>query len=195
MFKSATCIVALLDENNGQIWMGADGAAVSGYSLHEITYPKIFIKDEKFLIGYTSSFRMGQLIECVFKPPKIPQGKSNYQYLITLFIPSLMKCLSENKFTTEKENVSTGGEFLIGFNSEIFKIQPDFAVLQPNVPYMATGCSEDLALGSLFTTEMLSNPSSYESYILPHKRLEIALQAASKFSAGVSNPFTILSLF
>jgi len=58
-------------------------------------------------------------------------------------------------------------------------------VLEPESGYCAVGCGEDLALGSLYTTESLN--------WTPDDRVKIALEAAEKFSSMVQRPFHILN--
>ncbi len=53
-----TCIAAVAHEGN--VWMGADSAGVSGLALAVRRDPKIYRVGD-FLFGFTSSFRMGQL--------------------------------------------------------------------------------------------------------------------------------------
>jgi hypothetical protein len=54
-----TCIVGIVE--NGKVYMGGDAAGVNGYSVRVRKDPKLF-KVGEFLFGYTSSFRMGQLL-------------------------------------------------------------------------------------------------------------------------------------
>ena len=63
-----TCIVGLADGEN--VWIGADSASggANGWAITRVVAPKVFplqIKevDQWLLIGYTSSFRMGQILE------------------------------------------------------------------------------------------------------------------------------------
>jgi len=51
--------------------------------------------------------------------------------------------------------------------------------------YCAVGCGEDLALGSLHTTEGLN--------WTPADRIKRALEAAEKFSSMVQRPFHVLN--
>ena len=55
-----TCIVGLETPNG--IMMGCDSAAVGGGNIFTTRLKKVF-KRGKFLIGYSTSFRMGQVIQ------------------------------------------------------------------------------------------------------------------------------------
>ena len=54
-----TCIVGLIDGR--RVWMGGDSAGVSGLDITVRADAKVF-RNGDFLIGFTSSFRMGQLL-------------------------------------------------------------------------------------------------------------------------------------
>ena len=51
-----TCIVGLIDGR--RVWMGGDSAGVSGLDITVRADAKVF-RNGDFLIGFTSSFRMG----------------------------------------------------------------------------------------------------------------------------------------
>ncbi|KKN17732.1 hypothetical protein LCGC14_0962700, partial [marine sediment metagenome] len=62
-----TCIVGFIDDG-GKAWMGGDSAGVAGHHTHPRRDPKVF-RVGPVLIGYTSSFRMGQLLRYHLKIP------------------------------------------------------------------------------------------------------------------------------
>ena len=171
-----TAIVALIEDD--VVYMGGDGAGVAGLSLVMRKDPKVF-KNGSFVIGFTTSFRMGQLLRYKFKPPKHPDNISDNVYMNTLFIDKVRRCFEDNAY---KE----GGNFIVGYKGKLFIIDNDFQVGIPVVPYASVGCGHDLCKGSLHSTQKLD--------IDPKKRIKMALEAAEVFSGGVSKPFTILSL-
>ena len=65
-----TAIVGLVQD--GSVYIGADSAGVYGMSLTVRADTKVFRK-KKYLFGFTTSFRMGQLIRYAMKLPK-PRG-------------------------------------------------------------------------------------------------------------------------
>jgi len=73
---------------------------------------------------------------------------------------------------------------MIGWRGRLFCVYSDLQVAESAWPFMALGCGDHLALGSLHSTE--------EYQHTPRERLTLALQAAEAFSAGVRGPFTIL---
>ena len=179
-----TAIAGVVEK--GKVYIGGDSAGVGGYSLSVRSDPKVFINGE-FIFGYTSSFRMGQLLQYSFSPPKPFENQSKMEYMITSFVPAIKDVFKKNGFQSMENGVESGGTFLLGYRGELFEIEDDYQVARLNQPYYACGCGMDLVLGSLHATNHFSN-------ITPEERIEMALDAAAEFSAGVRGPHTILSI-
>lgn len=177
-----TCIVGLVD--NGDIWIGGDSAGVNtALQLSILKQPKVFIKDS-IIYGYTSSFYMGQLIQYSLCRPEGIDSFEPDVYLATKLIPEFKKLFELNHYAKVEHNIHTGGFFLVGFKSRLFKIQQDYSFNETHIPYMATGCGEDVSLGSMHATLLLP----------PRNRVYTALSAAQAHYAGVKEPFTIIKL-
>lgn len=177
-----TCIVALVQD--GKIYMGADSAGVAGYSLMVRRDPKIYRVDNKMLIGFTSSFRMGQLLGYALVLPEHHSDVHIERYMATSFIDAVRTCLKTGGYAKRENEVESGGTFLVGYRSELFLIDSDFQIGKSAHPYGAVGCGADLALGALHATVM--------GALGPQERLQAALTAAEEFSAGVRRPFMIM---
>jgi len=180
-----TCIVAL--KHKGVIYMGADSAGVGGYSLSVRTDPKIY-RSGPALFGFTTSFRMGQLLGHAFEMPKHHRDVPIEKFMATTFIDAIRKCLKDGGFAQLKESVEKGGTFLVGYHGKIFHVDDDYQVGTARVPFEAVGCGFDLALGSLHATHTIAKS------IHPRARIRLALRAAECFSAGVRAPFLIQEL-
>lgn len=174
-----TCIVGLVD--NGDVYIGGDSAGVAGLSLSIRADEKVF-GNGPFIMGFTTSFRMGQLLRYKFSPPDQSLHQGDMEYMVTSFIDAARRCFANNGFGDK--DASTGGTFLVGFNGILYTIESDFQVGLPAPGYDAVGCGADLALGAMYATDGMP----------PEERINTALLAASTFSAGVSPPFTILRL-
>ena len=94
-----TCIVAL--KENGKVYIGGDCAGSDQSFTHSRKDPKVF-KRGKFLIGFTSSFRMGQLLMHTLKVD--PQSsiecigatiQTDYQFMCTTFVNADRECLKK----------------------------------------------------------------------------------------------------
>lgn len=174
-----TCIVGIVDED--KVYIGGDSAGVAGLNLWVRADLKVFNIGE-FVFGFTSSFRMGQLLQYSFTPPKIGNGDL-MKYMATDFVDAVRETLKAGGYAQIDKNVEKAGAFLVGVRGRLFSIEDDYQVGETICGYNAVGCGASFALGSLATTEGQDLP--------PKQKVRIALEAAEKFSAGVSKPFTI----
>ena len=178
-----TCIVGLVE--NGTVYLGGDSAGVNG-SLHLTVRadPKVF-RNGPCLIGYTSSFRMGQLLRYKLEPPLCAPATDPLEYLATSFVDAVRGTLKAGGMASKENDVEQGGAFLVGYRGRLFTIHEDYQVGESTVPYAAVGCGAPYALGALFAA-----PPT----VTPDVRLRVALEAAEQFSAGVRRPFVFEAL-
>lgn len=177
-----TAIVGIVED--GKVWIGGDSAGVGGLSMQIRSDPKVF-KNGEFVIGYTSSFRMGQILEHHLSAPLPYEGESGMAYMVKRFIPAVKAQLRDHGFQRCSEGQDSGGTFLVGYRGELYEVEDDYQVARVQQRYHAVGCGRDLALGSLYTTNQFE--------MSPKERITTALSAAAEFSAGVRAPFTIIS--
>ena len=177
-----TCIVGFVDKNN-DIYIGGDSAGVSRMDIRIRSDAKVFERND-MLFGYTSSFRMGQLLRFKLNIPPQPNHTGDYEYVCTLFIDEVRKCLKENGYTTVKDNEEKIGEFIIGYRDNLYHVESDLQVGMVADSYDACGCGENYALGSLATNKDINA----REIVLK------ALEVAEKFSAGVRRPFVVVTL-
>jgi len=163
--------------------MGADSAGVGGYYIERRADSKVFVNGE-FIIGFTTSFRMGQLLRYGFCPPKPTEGKDIFEYMVTDFVDAVRNRLKSGGFAATKDGEESGGTFLVGYRGRLFNVQNDYQVAEQFGDYAACGCGQDIALGSMFSTK--GKPTE--------ERIRTALEAAEEYNAGVRGPFNILKL-
>ncbi|SFM09289.1 hypothetical protein [Pelosinus propionicus] len=176
-----TCVAAVVYDN--VVYMGADSAGVAGTDLTVRADQKVFTNGE-FLIGFTSSFRMGQLLRYAFTPPKYyADEKDLYAYMVTDFINAVRTCLKNGGYAQIDKGEEIGGIFLVGVRGRLFQVESDYQVGESAYPYSAVGCGEAYALGALSVTHTID----------PEKRIQLALSTAENFSAGVRGPFVVLN--
>ena len=176
-----TCIVAY--EKDGKVWMGGDSAGVAGYSISARGDSKVFINGD-YMIGFTSSFRMGQLLRYKFNPSPCNDWDLE-RHMSTTFIDEVRRCFRDNGWLESSSGVESGGVFLVATKGRIFIVHSDFQLGWNRVPYNACGCGEDLALGVMHG---LHKQNTFD----PGDIVLTALEAAAEFSAGVCGPFNIL---
>jgi len=173
-----TCIVGI--EYNGNIYMGGDSAGSNGWSISTQVSPKIF-KVGELLIGYTSSFRMGQLLQYQLEIEAQEQG-SNEEYMIKVFAETARSLFKEYGYSKIEKNEEEGGRFLVGYRGELYLVQSDFSVLRTIDRFNSVGCGAAYALGALKILDLSD----------PEVALTKALESAAYFSTGVRGPFHFL---
>lgn len=179
-----TCVVAI--EHEGKVWMGGDSAATREDDIVCRSNEKVFINGE-FIIGYSGSFRIGQLLQYALKPPKQNLFKqTDMEYMVIDFVDALRKMLKEKgALMEEKEGDAHDSEFIVGYQGKIYVIESDFNVSRPLYNYAACGVGMDYALGAMFVMPE-------ELHVV--SKIEKALLASSEFCTAVRKPFNILSL-
>lgn len=181
-----TCIVGYVE--NGTVFIGGDSAGVAGLDITIRQDTKVF-KVGEFLIGYTSSFRMGQLLRFNLKLPEHREDKKDvYEYMCTDFIDAVRKCLKDGGYARKNNEEERGGVFLVGYKGRLFQIEGDYQVGESLVNYNAAGCGDSYAKGALYATRENSHDVDSKEKVL------IALNAAAEHSAGVAAPFSVLSI-
>ena len=141
-----TCIIGFI--KNKKVYIGGDSAGVGGLDVTLRRDSKVF-KNGNFIMGYTSSFRMGQLLRFKLKVKDQIEKQTDYEYMCTTFIDAVRKCLKENAYTTIDDNVERIGIFLVGYNEKLYKIEGDLQVGESYDNFNSVGCGEDYAKGAM----------------------------------------------
>lgn len=183
-----TCVVGI--EKDGIVYIGADSAAIDAGTLSISTRAdeKVFLAgDDEILVGFSGSFRVGQLLRYALEFPEASRKKSPMAFMVTDFMNAVRQLQSvHGALKKENEEESHDGPFLVGYAGKLYCIESDFQVGCPADGYDALGCGSQIALGALFATKNLK--------LTPVERITLALEAASEYSAGVRKPFRILEL-
>jgi len=171
-----TCIVGV--KYNNHVYFGGDSAGVSGLDVRVRADEKVFANGP-MIFGFTSSFRMGQLLRYQTGSTHSRHDQDDYEFMCTTFINAVRKCLKEGGYSEILNSKESGGTFLVGYNSNIYTIFDDFQVAKSSDDFTSVGCGQSYALGSLKATQKMQ----------PRKRLQTALETAAYFSGGVIPPF------
>lgn len=175
-----TCVVGLVHAE--RVYIGVDSSSVQGWTRRITALRKVF-RTGPFLIGYTGSFRMGQLLEHHLQvPEKLPE-QSDQAYMVAQFIEQVRRLLKEKGFTKIESNTETGGHFLVGYRGHLYSVHNDFQVGEMADGMDAIGSGGDYALGAMAALPHLA----------PVARLRKALQIAAQFNMGVFPPFHVRS--
>jgi hypothetical protein len=188
-----TCIVGL--QQDGVVYIGGDSHAgdhTSGIELR--ADEKVFARDG-LIIGFTWSYRMGQLLRYALEIPKHPKKMDDHEYLVVHFVDAIRECFSAKGWLRKDNNVESHGQFLLAYRRRLYTVNSDFSIAKPlptgtrgrlpvvDVTYAAVGCGAQVALGAMHATKGLK----------PRTRIRRALRAASQYSMGVRPPFVVLS--
>ena len=181
-----TCIVGYVE--NSKVYIGGDSAGVDPYRFHiqSRNDEKVFTNGE-MIFGFTTSFRMGQLLRYKFVLPDHDPRHEDLKYLCSDFMDAVLKCFKDNEYAIVKEGVAQGGTFLIGYRGHLYQIQDDFQVSSIKTPFDAVGCGDAFALGAMRI--LCENPK-----MSPEEKVTKALQVAEEMSAGVAGPFNVVSI-
>lgn len=175
--RHVTVIVGLVHKQ--RVHLGGDSAGLAGYQLTVRRDPKVFANGP-YVMGFTTSFRMGQLLHHAFEAPH-PTGNLD-RFMVTTFVDALRTCLKNGGWAKKDSEQEEAGTFLVGVAGRLFQIDSDYQVGEPADEYAAVGCGDELALGALHATATLE--------LKPRARLTAALAAATHHSSGVSAPYT-----
>jgi len=181
-----TCIVGLIDNNEKKIYMGADSGASNSQLITTVADKKIFKrinkKNQEFLFGYSSSFRMGQLLQYIIDLPEYDENDDIMDYMVSNFVEEIRRIFKERGYSKIDNNEEVGGNFLIGFHGNLFEMEEDFHISRLIYNYSSIGSGYLYAYGSLYTTENFS--------ITSFDRVKLALEAAGNFNPFVKPPYS-----
>lgn len=176
-----TCIVAV--SKGGDVWMAGDLMGSNGFTKRVYKDSKVFVNGD-FILGYTDSFRMGQILEYCWSQPPRAEGMTDKQYLHISVIPSMKEVLITNGFGSSDGREDIGGNFLIGYNGQIYEMQCNFSILR-HEEFAAVGSGEFHAIGAL---EVLYNSDTH-----PEDMVVEAIRVASKYVTSVSEECTVVT--
>lgn len=192
-----TCIVAIVDDSG--ISMGCD-SFIGTKHMHLLLPPnenKLFTVElkvvggptEKMIFGFSGSLRSCQLIKHNLSLPifDIDDEQTDIQFLINEVIPAIKRVHKKHGVLSTVDGVeSSESLFLLGWRKKIYCIGEDYSVLPSSTGYLALGAGEDVAFGSLQSTNPLAMNTS--------ARIHLALEASESNSNHVRKPFYIESI-
>lgn len=180
-----TCIIATIYE--GKVHMIGDCMGSNGFIKNIFTKtPKVFSVGD-FIIGYTTSFRMGQILQYSWTPPtRLVNDLDDDKYLYKEVIDSIKKCFENNGFGNKEKQEFEAGNFLIGWHGRLFEMQPNMSLMEVE-DFASVGGGSYHAVAALKTLKHL-NVLQDE----PLKALEVALGVAADSVEGVSHEYVYI---
>lgn len=186
-----TCIVGI--RHGKGVVLAGDSVGVDGGGGAQMRRDaKVFSINKHVAIGYTSSFRMGQLLRYNLALPAIVDAIGGvrtddlFSWAVKEFIPACRSTFKEGGYMKENGR-EEGGYFLLAVRDRLFEVQGDFQVAEPDPQYTATGSGEPYALGALHA---LVGPDAMPVGEKKAREVATAALAAAVFhSAYVRPPF------
>lgn len=190
-----TCIVGV--EHQQGVTLGADSCGAAGGRTTHREDPKIFRLErtatcaehdqgQEVLIGYTTSYRMGQLLRYSLELPYHPAEMEPMEWLVTRFVTAVRDVLSDGGWLKKTKEREQAGCFLVGYRGQLFHVERDLQVGRYGRGYAAAGSGAEVALGSLRTTR--------HDTVRARDRCSLALSAAAAHNAYVAPPFQYVEL-
>lgn len=192
-----TIIIALKDEKNNKIYLGADKQGTSG----DVSFQDFGCKllkmeiplddegiDEMYLAISGSSF-LHQYLWNVFKAPVYNTTMSFVEYLYTCFFKKLKNELVEQKLIYDDNGVLDSEASLICVHKDsIYNVYDNFAVVKSPRIYGINGSGYKIALS------VIENNLEFHPDMDYYKIVEEALYTTGKLNIYCSNEYEILTI-
>ena len=180
-----TCIVGWVDKNK-DIYMGCDSLGTGNGITWHLEDSKIF-KNGEFLIGFCGCVRFENIIQYKFKCVKQKSTMDDRTYMYTVFVDTLIKCIKDNGWLKNKEDVISLGDnsvLLVGYKGFLYELCGDLQLNRVSENYRAIGAGKEIALGVLYAVQNES--------IKSEEKLLKSLRGANHFISSVGPPFRIM---
>lgn len=177
-----TCIVGMV--RNGEVFMGGDLMGSNGFTGKVYPDSKVFVNGD-FIIGYTSSFRMGQILEWNWQQPLRQEGITDRQYIQLNVVESLRGTFAEFGYGVKNGLECIGGNFLIGYKGSLYEMQDDFSILKVD-DFSAVGSGG-------YHAEAILHYLYPDEEVHPFTILQTAIATAANFTQSVSAECTLYS--
>lgn len=179
-----TCIVAFKTTDNSIILAG-DYMASNTHSARRVAMPKVFLKSDNCAIGFTDSFRMGQILEHLWSLPPRLEGMTDSEYVFTMLVQSIKETLNSYGYGGKHGLEEQGGNFILVYNDRIYEVQRNFSLLDFDDEVVAVGCGDDAAYGAMHA---LGKPSDDD--VLEY--LDKVYSAVNYVTPSVSAEYTFI---
>ncbi len=178
-----TCVVGSIDGQS--VILAADSAAVGdpdGSEIYTMPEPKVF-ECGAYLIGVCGSYRVGQVLRYRGQLPEPSATAADVgSFLIRDLAPAIGELLAaEGVVGSHRTDLGDKVALLLGYRGQLWCIASDLSVL-PEVEFGAIGSGRLRAYAALHALKSAGVEPA-------QRRLELALEAAAKYTASVRPPW------
>lgn len=169
----------------GRVLLGSDAAMATSDFIAAMAGSKLVELDtlrSKLALGYTTSFRFGQILQYEVSPPTDSRNDA-HEYLIRDFVPAVRTGLEGAGWLKKKDDREEIGDALIGYRGRLFALRSDLSVQETRDGLDAVGSGCAYAFGAMRAALALG--------VEPQRALVAGLDAAAHFNPYVLGPFDI----
>ena len=182
-----TCVVGMVDPENRMQYLASDSLYSDGSRAAVGRLEKVYRAGD-YLIGFCGTPRAIQLLRYNTKLPAPPKDPLHLMgFMASDFIKHVRTLFNEAGLVVKGDGVMEqlgDMQIMVVVRGHIFVIWSDMQVDETVEDYNAIGSGEDLALGSLYSTE--GHPAE--------SRIHMAIAAASHHCESVGGPVNLLDL-
>ena len=184
-----TCIVGLLDRKEDCVYVGADSLASTWHHQFLLKNKKVFkAKDNKnCIMAITGTVKIQNWLsveEGLIEEVKHLKNEINFDSIVKYTVPKIFELAKKyNDITTVDFMTSLSGSLLLAYKNQLYWIETNGQVIEPQDDYFADGSGVDFAFGVLSQTK--DRPTV--------DRIKATLEAAEMHGKGVNRPFYILN--
>lgn len=148
------------------------------------------VSETEIYIGVTGYSFIGSFIRYNFKMPDMNESIMDPLEYLNPAMFKLSKKLNEyNLVDKNNEQIDSESRLLLVFDRRVFEVQSNFSTIEEDlssVNYVTAGSGDEIALGSLYTSEGLDWS--------PKKRIKKAIRACDKHTIYVDDNIDIIKI-
>ena len=183
------CIIGLLDKEKDCVYIGADSLGSNYCSQALYKNRKVFkAKDNNnILMAISGDFKLQNILsieENLIEEIKHLKNEVDFEHIVKYTSPKIMNLA--NKYyciTNDKGYWSIGGNIIFSYKNQLYIIESNGQVLEPQDEYIAGGS------GGNFAIAVLSQNKDKNTVT----RIKEGLETAEKHAVGVKRPFYIMN--
>lgn len=147
-----TCVVGIRIPGEGAV-LGADSLGGSSTSWNDIASPKLYQPRLWLALGFTTSWRYGQVLGHELTTALPPDGVCEKQidqqgvlhWAVRTLVPTMREVLKAAGYATRENEHETAGTCVVAIRDHVMRVQDDYAVVEPRSGVVACGSGDDAA--------------------------------------------------